>query len=59
MEISLNNSSSLENQIKYIMDTLRTGKTSGDGKYTKKCNLIFEEELKIKKSLLTTSNDCS
>ena len=55
MEISFNNSSSLENQIKYILDTLRTGKTSGDGKYTKKCNLIFEKELKIKKSLLTTS----
>ena len=55
MKISSNNSSSLGNQIKYILDTLRTGKTSGDGKYTKKCNLIFEEELKIKKSLLTTS----
>ena len=42
MEISSNNSSSSENEIKYIKDTLRTGKTSGDGKYTKKCNWIFE-----------------
>ena len=55
MEISFNNSSSVGNEIKYIKETLKTGKTSGDGKYTKKCNLIFERELKIKKSLLTTS----
>lgn len=39
----------------YIYDAVNSGKISGDGIYTKKCNSFFEEKYKFKKALLTTS----
>jgi dTDP-4-amino-4,6-dideoxygalactose transaminase len=42
-------------EIDYIKDTINIGKLSGNGKYTKKCQLFFEERYSIKKTLLTTS----
>ena len=39
----------------YMYDALSTGKLSGNGKYTKKCQQYFEESLGLKKALLTTS----
>jgi dTDP-4-amino-4,6-dideoxygalactose transaminase len=39
----------------YLNDVLRSGHTSGDGAYTRKCERFFEEQLKIPRSLLTTS----
>lgn len=39
----------------YICDAVSSGKISGNGKYTKKCQLFFEEKYDFKKCLLTTS----
>ncbi|PVX46589.1 dTDP-4-amino-4,6-dideoxygalactose transaminase [Flavobacterium sp. 103] len=39
----------------YIYDAVNSGKISGNGKYTQKCQQFFEENYGFKKSLLTTS----
>lgn len=39
----------------YIYDAIYTGKLSGNGKYTKKCQEYFENSYGFKKTLLTTS----
>ncbi len=39
----------------YIYDAVNSGKLSGNGKYTQKCQLFFEEQYGFKKVLLTTS----
>lgn len=39
----------------YMYDAVHTGKLSGNGKYTKKCQKFFEETFGFKKALLTTS----
>lgn len=39
----------------YICDAVSSGKLSGNGKYTKKCQQFFEEKYNFKKCLLTTS----
>lgn len=43
------------NELDYIADAVNAGKISGNGKYTKLCQLFFEENFGIKKALLTTS----
>lgn len=40
---------------KYVLESLKSSKISGDGEFTKKCHRWFEEKLKCKKALLTTS----
>lgn len=42
-------------ETQYIEDAVKSGKISGNGKYTVKCQTFFEEKLGIKKCLLTTS----
>ncbi|MBC6367457.1 dTDP-4-amino-4,6-dideoxygalactose transaminase [Algoriphagus sp. AK58] len=42
-------------ELTYISDALSTGKISGNGKYTKKCQDFFETKYGFKKTLLTTS----
>lgn len=39
----------------YIEDAAKTGKLSGNGKYTKKCQVFFQEKYGFGKCLLTTS----
>ena len=39
----------------YMYDAIYTGKLSGNGKYTKKCQEFFENHYGFKKTLLTTS----
>jgi dTDP-4-amino-4,6-dideoxygalactose transaminase len=39
----------------YIYDAVSTGKISGNGIYTQKCQAFFEKEYGFKKALLTTS----
>ncbi|SHM19249.1 dTDP-4-amino-4,6-dideoxygalactose transaminase [Flavobacterium chilense] len=39
----------------YIYDAVNSGKISGNGKYTQKCQVFFEKEYGFKKALLTTS----
>lgn len=42
-------------EIQYIEDAVRSGKISGNGKYTKMCQQFFEQEYSFKKALLTSS----
>lgn len=42
-------------ETEYITDAVASGKISGNGKYTKKCQSFFETEYGFKKTLLTTS----
>ena len=39
----------------YIEDAVKSGKISGNGKYTQKCQTYFEQTYGFKKTLLTTS----
>jgi len=43
------------NELHYIKDAVESGKISGNGKYTKKCQQFFETKYGFKKCLLTTS----
>lgn len=43
------------NELKYIKECVENQKICGDGAYTKKCNAWFEDRMKVKKCLLTTS----
>jgi len=43
------------NEIKYIKKAMRSGKLSGNGKITQKCQEIFENKYQFKKCFLTTS----
>lgn len=42
-------------EIDYIQQAVKSGKTSGNGDFTKKCQHFFETNYNIKKALLTTS----
>ncbi len=42
-------------ETQYIEDAVKSGKISGNGKYTVKCQTFFEEKFGFKKCLLTTS----
>jgi len=43
------------NEEKYILESLKSLKISGDGEFTKRCHQWFEKKLNCKKALLTTS----
>ncbi|MDY3204419.1 MAG: dTDP-4-amino-4,6-dideoxygalactose transaminase [Arcobacter sp.] len=43
------------NEEKYVLESIKSNKISGDGEFTKKCHKWFEERLNCKKVLLTTS----
>lgn len=43
------------NEFKYIKDSVKSGKISGNGKYTHLCHEYFQERYKFKKCFLTTS----
>lgn len=42
-------------ELEYMADALRSGQTSGDGRYTKQVHALLESALGIPKALLTTS----
>ena len=42
-------------ETQYIEQAVKSGKISGNGEFTKKCQLFFEEKYGFKKCLLTTS----
>lgn len=42
-------------ETEYITEAVVSGKISGNGKYTQKCQTFFEEKFGFKKTLLTTS----
>lgn len=43
------------NEEKYVIESMKSSKISGDGEFTKQCTKWFEEKLQCKKALLTTS----
>jgi len=43
------------NEYQYIAEAIANGHASGDGPFTRKCHQFLEEELAVKKVLLTTS----
>ena len=43
------------NETHYIQDAVASGKLSGNGKYTKRCQIFLEEKFNFGKCLLTTS----
>ena len=43
------------NELKYIEDAVKSGKISGDGIFTKKCQDFFQTKYSFPKVLLTTS----
>jgi dTDP-4-amino-4,6-dideoxygalactose transaminase len=43
------------NEEKYVLESMRSSKISGDGEFAKRCHQWFEEKLGCKKALLTTS----
>jgi dTDP-4-amino-4,6-dideoxygalactose transaminase len=43
------------NEDKYVLDSMRSLHISGNGPYTKKCEEWFENRLKCKRALLTSS----
>lgn len=55
MKIPFNKPYATGNETTYILDSIKSGKISGDGKYTKFCHNFFQEKLGFKKVLLTTS----
>lgn len=55
MTIPFNKPFIIGNELKYIEEAVQSGKISGDGLYTKKCQLYFEEKYNFPKVLLTTS----
>jgi len=43
------------NEVQYIQDAVNSGKLSGNGNFTKKCQKYFKQKYHFKKCLLTTS----
>jgi dTDP-4-amino-4,6-dideoxygalactose transaminase len=43
------------NEEKYVLESIKSNKISGDGEFTKRCTEWFEEKLQTSKVLLTTS----
>lgn len=53
--ISFNKAYFNSEKLRYLEKTIVTGKTSGDGLYTKKCHSFIEDKFMTKKALLTAS----
>jgi dTDP-4-amino-4,6-dideoxygalactose transaminase len=53
--IPFNKTSLAGNELKYIQQVIASGKISGNGIFTQKCQQYFENRYGIKKALLTTS----
>lgn len=53
--IPFNKSPFTGNEEKYLLESIKSSKISGDGLFTKKCTKWFEKKLNCKKVLLTTS----
>lgn len=54
-EIPFNKPSMTGRETEYIADAIRSGIVSGDGHYSRKCHALFEQELGVRRALLTPS----
>ncbi len=55
MSIPFNKPFIIGKELWYIADAVKSGKISGNGEYTQKCQAFFEERYGFRKCLLTTS----
>ena len=55
MNIPFNKPSIIGRELEYINIAIKNGYISGDGLFTKKCNMYLENAIGVNKSLLTTS----
>jgi dTDP-4-amino-4,6-dideoxygalactose transaminase len=54
-QIPFNRASFIGNEYRYLSQAIENGHISGDGPFSKLCQSFLEQELKVKKVLLTTS----
>jgi dTDP-4-amino-4,6-dideoxygalactose transaminase len=55
MKIDFNRPVPVGRELEYIAEAIQNGHLSGDGPFTKKVSALLEQELDLKKALLTTS----
>ena len=55
IKVDFNRPVILGRELEYIQQAINNGHISGDGPFTKKCHAFLEQELGIRKALLTTS----
>lgn len=55
MRVNFNKPYNTGDELRYIAEAIRSGRTSGDGPFTKKCTQILTAEFGFKNPLLTTS----
>ncbi len=55
LRVDFNNPVPVGKEIEYVTQAIYSGHISGDGPFTKKCHALLEQELGVKKALLTTN----
>jgi dTDP-4-amino-4,6-dideoxygalactose transaminase len=55
LRVDFNRPVPVGNEIEYVTQAIYSGHISGDGPFTKKCHALLEQELGVKKALLTTN----
>lgn len=55
LRVDFNNPIPVGKEIEYVTQAIYSGHISGDGPFTKKCHALLEQELGVKKALLTTN----
>jgi dTDP-4-amino-4,6-dideoxygalactose transaminase len=55
LRVDFNHPVPVGNEIEYVTQAIYSGHISGDGPFTKKCHALLEQELGVKKALLTTN----
>jgi dTDP-4-amino-4,6-dideoxygalactose transaminase len=55
MKIPFNKPSIIGNELKYVEEAVSSGKISGNGDFTKRCQAFFTEHYNLRQALLTTS----
>jgi dTDP-4-amino-4,6-dideoxygalactose transaminase len=55
LRVDFNRPIPVGNEIEYVTQAINSGHISGDGPFTKKCHALLEQELGVKKALLTTN----
>jgi dTDP-4-amino-4,6-dideoxygalactose transaminase len=53
--IPFNRATLTGSELRYITEAVERGHLAGDGEFTRRCNEVLEQELGVKKALLTTS----
>jgi dTDP-4-amino-4,6-dideoxygalactose transaminase len=55
LRVDFNRPVPVGNEIEYVTQAILSGHISGDGPFTKKCHALLEQELGVRKALLTTN----